>query len=261
MTDRKDASLPRCMGHKSNDRGSESKADKAGTKPRPSYWKNRWVMLLLYGALTISDHIFWVSFWPITSRGKEFFGVSDTLVFMLSMIYIIVFIVFAPIAGQVVDHLGLRYGVLSAALFNFFGCLVKVIPAPFSLGGKSGYVFTFLGHILGGVAHSFILILPATLAQNWFDSKTRGLPSASHRLLQGKNCLIASIAVPGVHSNPDNRTHLLRRRGTRPTVIFHSALCQSSPSFPSVSFPQKAAQYPLYAPSNPGLRPFKLTSP
>ncbi|GAB5365988.1 hypothetical protein AAMO2058_001105900 [Amorphochlora amoebiformis] len=261
MTDRKDASLPRCMGHKSNDRGSESKADKAGTKPRPSYWKNRWVMLLLYGALTISDHIFWVSFWPITSRGKEFFGVSDTLVFMLSMIYIIVFIVFAPIAGQVVDHLGLRYGVLSAALFNFFGCLVKVIPAPFSLGGKSGYVFTFLGHILGGVAHSFILILPATLAQNWFDSKTRVLAQGLCSTLSQIGITTGVFLAPAIGYSKGRIALLLLLQflGSIAILIIELIFFVGEAPVPPSSSIQRSANPPLPFPQYLSLRRLRNT--
>uniref|UniRef100_A0A7S2QS73 Major facilitator superfamily (MFS) profile domain-containing protein n=1 Tax=Norrisiella sphaerica TaxID=552664 RepID=A0A7S2QS73_9EUKA len=135
--------------------------------------ENKWVMLILYALLTISDGIIWVSFWPILHEGKTYFGVSSLLIFTLSMMYVIVFILFAPLAGQATDKKNLRYGILMGSFLNFLGAVIKVIPAPIRMDGTVGYIFTFVGSIIGGCAHSFILILPPKLAQNWFNPQTR----------------------------------------------------------------------------------------
>eukprot|EP00466_Bigelowiella_natans_P000501 jgi/Bigna1/66421/fgenesh1_pg.1_\ len=167
-----------------------------------------WIMLGLYCILAIMDHVIWVSFWPIVREGQVFFGVGRVAIFMLSMIYVVMFIVCAPLAGQAVDQNGLRYGILMGSFLNFLGSLIKVIPAPFSMNGITGYVFNFAGNVVGGIAHSFILIIPPTLAQNWFDSKHRVTCQAISIICYEIGVTVGILVIPKIGSS-DNVSLLL----------------------------------------------------
>ncbi len=140
--------------------------------------ENRWVALGLVCLLTAADHVVWVSFSPITKASTAYYGVNKTAIVMLSLLYIIIFIVSALVVGVRIDTNGLRSGVVWGAVLNCIGAVINVIPAPFKLSGVVGYVFNLLGHIVGGVAHSFILVVPTKLAQVWFPRTERTMALA-----------------------------------------------------------------------------------
>ena len=66
----------------------------------------RWVMLV--GA---ANQLLWISFAPITGTAAQFYGVSDLAIGLLSMIFMIVFIIASIPASWVIDTYGIRVGV------------------------------------------------------------------------------------------------------------------------------------------------------
>eukprot|EP00470_Lotharella_oceanica_P016753 CAMPEP_0170192120 /NCGR_PEP_ID=MMETSP0040_2-20121228/53340_1 /TAXON_ID=641309 /ORGANISM="Lotharella oceanica, Strain CCMP622" /LENGTH=375 /DNA_ID=CAMNT_0010440377 /DNA_START=449 /DNA_END=1576 /DNA_ORIENTATION=- len=76
------------------------------------------------------------------------------------------------------------------------------------MNGTVGYAFTFLGHLVGGIAHSFVLIIPPKLAQNWFPPSLRVTAQAA---CVGFNQLGVTIGIflSPVISDSDDRISLL----------------------------------------------------
>ena len=71
----------------------------------------RWVMLSVYMVIVAINQLLWITFAPITTDVTQFFGVSDIKIGILSMCFMIVFIIFSLPASWVIDTYGLRIGV------------------------------------------------------------------------------------------------------------------------------------------------------
>ena len=77
----------------------------------------RWVMLVVFMFIVAINQLLWITFASITSDAVKFYGVSDLSIGLLSMIFMIVYIVVSIPASWVIDTYGLRVAVgIGAAL-------------------------------------------------------------------------------------------------------------------------------------------------
>src|SRR5665647_1541670 len=87
-------------------------------------YKYRWIMLSVYMFIVIVNQLLWITFAPITSDSAHFYNVSDMQIGMLSMCFMIVFIVVSIPASWVIDTYGIKIGVgIGAVLTGVFGMM------------------------------------------------------------------------------------------------------------------------------------------
>jgi fucose permease len=84
----------------------------------------RWVMLAVFMFIVAVNQMLWITFASITNDAVKFYGVSDLSIGLLSMIFMIVYIVISIPASWVIDTYGLRVAVgIGAALTGIFGLM------------------------------------------------------------------------------------------------------------------------------------------
>ena len=84
----------------------------------------RWVMLSVYMIAVAVNQLLWITFAPITHDATLYYGVSDILIGILSMSFMIVFIVVSIPASWIIDKYGIKIGVgTGVILTGVFGLL------------------------------------------------------------------------------------------------------------------------------------------
>lgn len=126
----------------------------------------RWVILLACMAVIAVNQLLWITFAPITTAAASYYGVSDLSVGLLSLVFLVVYIVVSVPASWVIDSYGIRVGVgIGAALTGIFG-LLRGLTA-------SNYTLVLIAQIGIAVGQPFILNAITTVAARWFPRQER----------------------------------------------------------------------------------------
>jgi fucose permease len=85
-------------------------------------YRYRWIVLLAFMLVVIMNQLLWITFAPITSSAAGFYHVSDIKIGLLSMCFMIVYIVVSLPASWVIDTYGMKTAVgTGAVLTGVFG--------------------------------------------------------------------------------------------------------------------------------------------
>lgn len=130
----------------------------------------RWVMLFVFMFIVVVNQLLWITFAPITKDAVNFYNVSDLSIGLLSMIFMIVYIVISIPASWVIDTFGLRVAVgIGAALTGCFG-LMRGLTA-------SSYTWVLVAQVGIAMGQPFILNAITTVAARWFPIRERATAS------------------------------------------------------------------------------------
>ena len=130
----------------------------------------RWIMLLVFMFAVAVTQLLWITFASITGDAVKFYHVSDLSIGLLSMIFMIVYIVISIPASWVIDTYGLRVAVgIGAALTGLFG-LMRGLAA-------SNYTLVLIAQIGIAIGQPFVLNAVTTVAARWFPIRERATAS------------------------------------------------------------------------------------
>lgn len=126
----------------------------------------RWVILLAIFPIIISTEMMWLSLAPVSSMAKDYYGVSSLSIDMLSMSYMIMFIIFSLPASWVVDKFGYRCSlIIGALLTSVFG----IVRACFS----NDFTVILIAQFMIAVGQPFLLNISTKVPANWFPVNER----------------------------------------------------------------------------------------
>jgi MFS family permease len=129
-------------------------------------YRYRWVVLVAFMAIIVVNQLLWITFAPITSEATQYYGVSDLSIGLLSLSFMVVYILVSFPASWVIDTYGIRVGIgLGAALTGLFG-LVRGLVAP-------NYTWVLVAQIAIAVGQPFILNAVTSVAARWFPLEER----------------------------------------------------------------------------------------
>lgn len=129
-------------------------------------YRARWIMLTVYMLMAAVNQLLWITFAPITGDATKYYGVTDLKIGILSMCFMIVYIIVSIPASWAIDKFGIRIGVGIGAVFTgIFGLL----------RGFAGtdYNMLLLAQIGIAVGQPFILNATTKLAARWFPIEER----------------------------------------------------------------------------------------
>ena len=130
----------------------------------------RWVVLLTFMAVIALNQLLWITFAAITTQAMQFYNVSELSIGLLSLSFMIVYIIISFPASWAIDTYGIRVGVgIGAALTGIFG-LTRGLVA-------SSYTWVLVAQIGIAVGQPFILNAVTTVAARWFPMEERATAS------------------------------------------------------------------------------------
>jgi len=130
----------------------------------------RWIMLSVYMLIVAINQLLWITFAPITSDATQYYGVSDIWIGILSMSFMVVYIVVSIPASWIIDTYGIRIGVgIGAVLTGVFGLLRGLVTNDYNL--------LLLSQIGIAIGQPFLLNAITKLAARWFPIQERATAS------------------------------------------------------------------------------------
>jgi MFS family permease len=130
----------------------------------------RWVMLVVFMFIVAMNQMLWITFGSITTAAVKFYNVSDISIGLLSLIFMVVYIIVSFPASWMIDTYGLRVGVgIGAALTGIFG-LMRGLAA-------SNYTWVLVAQIGIAIGQPFVLNAVTTVSARWFPVRERGTAS------------------------------------------------------------------------------------
>ncbi len=152
-------------------------------------YKYRWVMLSAYMFIVAVNQLLWITFAPITNDATKYYGVTDLQIGILSMCFMIVYIVISIPASWVIDKYGIRIGVgIGAALTGVFGLLRGLVTNDYNL--------LLLSQIGIAIGQPFLLNAITKIAARWFPLEERATASGLGTLAMYLGILIGMLLTP-----------------------------------------------------------------
>ena len=162
----------------------------------------RWVVLVFFMLVVAVNQLMWITFAPITITAADYYGVSDLSIGLLSMSFMIVYIVVSIPASWVIDTYGIRVAVgTGAVLTGAFGLLRGMLAADYTL--------VLLAQIGIAIGQPFILNAITTVAARWFPSGERATASGLGTLAMYLGIVVGLVLTPYLALHSDLNSMLL----------------------------------------------------
>ena len=130
----------------------------------------RWLMLVVFMFIVAVTQLLWITFASVTSDAVKFYNVSDLSIGLLSMIFMVVYIVVSIPASWAIDTYGVRVAVgIGAAITGIFGLMRGLVA--------SNYTLVLVAQIGIAVGQPFVLNAVTTVAARWFPIRERATAS------------------------------------------------------------------------------------
>jgi len=187
-------------------------------------------MLGVYMLIVTVNQLLWITFAPITNDATHYYGVSDIKIGLLSMCFMIVYLVISIPASWIIDTYGIRKGVgIGVVLTGIFGLLRGMASENFSM-----LMFSQIGIAIG---QPFLLNAITKIAARWFPLKERATASGLGTLAMYIGILTGMILTP----------YLVIGNGISGMLNIYGILAFTA----AVIFIVFAKERPLTAPCNP----------
>jgi cyanate permease len=151
----------------------------------------RWVVLLVFMLMASLTQLLWITFAPITGAAAQFFGTSDLLVGILSMCFMVVYILVVLPSAWVIDTYGFRVAVGMGAGLTAVFALTRGIFA-------SNYWVVFASQIGIAIGQPLIIGSITKVAARWFPINERATAAGLGTLSLYLGILVAMILTPGL---------------------------------------------------------------
>jgi len=190
----------------------------------------RWIMLAVYMLVIAVNQMLWITFAPITSEAASFYGVDDIMIGILSMCFMIVYLVVSIPASWIIDTYGIRTGVGTGVLFTgIFGLLRGMV--------QESYNLVLMAQVGIAIGQPFILNAITKVAARWFPIEERATASGLGTLAMYIGILGGMIITP----------FLANSHGIRGMLIIYGTVAVAA----SVVFLFLAKERPATAPCRP----------
>jgi len=149
----------------------------------------RWVVLVVFMLVIAMNQLLWISFAPITSSAVAFYGVSDLSIGLLSMSFMIVYILVSVPASWIIDTFGLRIAVgIGAGLTGVFGLMRGLVA--------TDYTLVLIAQIGIAIGQPFILNAITTVAARWFPRDERATAAGMGSLAMYLGIAVGLVLTP-----------------------------------------------------------------
>jgi cyanate permease len=152
-------------------------------------YKYRWVVLSVFMLIVAANQLLWITFAPITNDVAKLLNVSELQIGLLSMSFMVVFIVFSIPASWIIDKYGIRVGIgIGALLTGLFGLMRGLIT--------EDYTSILLSQIGIAIGQPFLLNAITKLAARWFPVSERATAAGLGTLSMYMGIFAGMVVTP-----------------------------------------------------------------
>ena len=157
-------------------------------------YRARWLVLAVFGIMASMTQVLWLTFAPITGPAAAFYGKTDLMIGLLSMVFMIVYILAAIPAAWAIDTWGFKAAAGLGAVLSAVFALLRGLFA-------SDYTIVLLAQV--GIALGQPLVIGAItkVAARWFPVRERATASGLGTLALYVGPLAAMLLSPRLFLN------------------------------------------------------------
>jgi MFS family permease len=150
---------------------------------------HRWLVLAVFALINLIVQVQWLTFAPVATIAQDAYHVTSLQIDMLSIVYMLAFIVFSIPASYILDTYGLRVGVgLAAILVGVFGVLKGVFA--------ENYTVVFISQIGLAISQPLATNAISKLSVHWFPKNERATASGIATLAMYLGIALAMVLTP-----------------------------------------------------------------
>ena len=194
----------------------------------------RWVVLAAFALLNAVVQANWITFAPITDDAAAYYDVSDLQIGLLSMVFMVVFVVMSIPASYIIDTYGLRIGLgIGAVLTGVFGLARGLLG--------SSFTWVFVSQVGLAVGQPFVMNAITKVGARWFPLSERATAAAVPSLAQFVGIIAAMAATPALLKGLDMPGALLVYGGLSAGAALVSLVLirERPPTPPDVAEPEE----------------------
>jgi len=210
-------------------------------------YKRRWYIVFVIFFISFSNAAVWITFAPVADKTAEYYDTSLTEVNWFSLVFPIAAIPFSPVSSWLLDTWGLRTGIISSALVNLLGCLLRYAGCLHFFSPSARYGVALTGQLIAACAQPVCLICPAKVASVWFHDSQRAVANMMASMANPLGVLIGNALAPAVvHSAGDipNLLLVMTAPAALGFILSVAGVCSSQPPTPPTSSAEEAT-YPF----------------
>jgi MFS family permease len=132
----------------------------------PKTYGYRWIVLLAFALIALMTQVLWITFAPITSAAAQFYQKPDLMIGLLSMSFMIVYIVVVLPSAWAIDTWGFKRAVGFGAVLSAVFALARGIFA-------SNFTVVLVSTIGIAVGQPFVIGSITKVAARWFPAEER----------------------------------------------------------------------------------------
>ncbi|MFX1386850.1 MAG: MFS transporter [Promethearchaeota archaeon] len=157
----------------------------------------RWIVLLLFMLVNMTVQILWITFAAVTSPAQTYFGGVDELsIFLLSAIFMIIYIPDTFLASWLIDKYDFKIGCgIGAVLIAIFGFL-RFFAGP-------DYLLMLIFTVGIAIGQPFIMNSITKLSGNWFAKSERTTATGLGTLSMFIGILLGMLLTPFLINGTD----------------------------------------------------------
>lgn len=156
---------------------------------KPKIYGYRWIVLLAFMAIALMTQVLWITFAPITSAAAQFYGKPDLMIGLLSMSFMIVYILMVLPASWAIDTWGFRVAVGLGGVLSAVFALTRGIFA-------SSFTVVLLSTVGIAIGQPFVIGSITKVAARWFPAEERATASGLGTLALYLGPLAAMLLGP-----------------------------------------------------------------
>jgi cyanate permease len=149
----------------------------------------RWIVLVVFMLIAGMTQVLWITFAPITGAAAQYYGVSDLMIGLLSLVFMVVYVIVVLPSAWIIDTWGFRWAVGIGAAITAVCAVTRGVFA----GSFTAVLISQTGISLGQP-----LVIGATtkLAARWFAAEERATATGLGTLALYLGVLAGMIVTP-----------------------------------------------------------------
>jgi MFS family permease len=164
----------------------------------------RWLMLAAFGVMAALTQVLWITFAPVTKEAAAFYGKSDLMIGLLSMAFMVVYILLAIPAAWAIDTWGFKTAAGLGAVISAVFALLRGLFA-------SNYTIVLVAQIGIAVGQPLVIGAITKIAARWFPVRERATATGLGTLALYVGPLAAMLLSP----------YLFVRSGIKGTLLVY----------------------------------------
>lgn len=156
---------------------------------KPKTYSYRWVIIFVFMLMMAIQQLLWITFAAITTDAAAYYRVSELSIGMLSMVFMLVYIVISIPASWIIDTYGYKAGVgIGAVLTGVFGLLRGLFP--------NNFILVLIFQIGIAIGQPFVVNAVTKVAARWFPKSERATASGLSWLAGYLGLIVGLILTP-----------------------------------------------------------------